>query len=155
MRLTSAARAELAEIAERDGVVHPRRVVDRATAEDSALHAYFEWDDSKAGAEYRVWQARQVLRVAVVVMPSLNVETPVRAFVSLTPDRYGGGGYRTIAAISESSELTDRMLFDALQDMRRFRARYQRVQKLAAVIAAMTEAEEEIKADSGPKRATR
>lgn len=46
----------------RDGEVRPSALVDLAQPEDSPIHDAFEWDDFKAGHEYRLIQARGYIR---------------------------------------------------------------------------------------------
>lgn len=47
--------------------VSPRAVVELARDEATALHASFEWDDAKAAEEWRVEQARGIMRALVFV----------------------------------------------------------------------------------------
>lgn len=44
------------------GCLTPEMVVQEASAEDSPLHDEFEWNDTKAGAAFRLEQARAVIR---------------------------------------------------------------------------------------------
>ena len=46
---------------ERNGGVTPDRVVAAASEETSAMHDQFEWDDSVAGAKWRIEQARELI----------------------------------------------------------------------------------------------
>lgn len=48
------------------GGLRPSEVVAAAAPVDSPLHGEFEWDDEKAGHEFRLWQARHLIRVAVI-----------------------------------------------------------------------------------------
>ena len=43
-------------------------VVEKARNKKSVLHSYFEWDDSAAAEEYRLVQARELIRSLVVVV---------------------------------------------------------------------------------------
>ncbi len=48
--------------------IHAADVVEYAKDKKTALHDLFEWDDKKAGYEYRLTQARHIVRhVAVIV----------------------------------------------------------------------------------------
>ena len=62
MKLTPEAIAELKAMEDRRGRLTPHQVVEAAEPEGSALHDCFEWDDSIAGAAYRVEQARELLK---------------------------------------------------------------------------------------------
>lgn len=40
----------------------PSEIVAAATPDDSPLHRFFEWDDSDAAQQYRLWQARHLAK---------------------------------------------------------------------------------------------
>ena len=48
------------------GKVTPALVVLAARPDESPLHQYFEWDDTKAGEKYREMQARTLLRACKI-----------------------------------------------------------------------------------------
>lgn len=50
------------------GEVSPSALVDAARPEDSPAHSGFEWDDSVAGEEYRLIQARQWIRKVEIII---------------------------------------------------------------------------------------
>ena len=58
---------ELKRIYDRDGGIKASVVVAEAEPEDSPLHDSFEWDDSLAGAEYRLIQARKLIRRVKII----------------------------------------------------------------------------------------
>src|SRR5690242_16043731 len=89
--------AELAEL-EKNGVILPVDVVDYAKQPHTALHGCFTWDDSEAAHQWRLEQARALIRCYVIVDGSTNV-APVRAFVSLSTDRKNDGGYRKLTEV--------------------------------------------------------
>src|SRR5947207_42729 len=88
------------------GLLRPHDVVKFARDPKTDLHSHFTWDDSKAAAEYRLEQARRIIRVAVVIEP--NTSKLTRAYVSLTGERDREGGYRAIAEILDNKTLTNR-----------------------------------------------
>jgi hypothetical protein len=53
------------------GVLRPEDVVSFAADPDTELHSRFEWDDTEAAQQYRLWQARQLIRVTVTVLPPI------------------------------------------------------------------------------------
>lgn len=137
--------AELRRIADdHNGIAKPEDVVLAASVSDNPLHAYFEWDDTEAGRKYRLWQARDLLRVVVSyeqVGPGKTV--PCRVFVSLTPDREeNGGGYRVTTSVMADATLRAQLLSDARSDMKRFRDKYNALEELSDVFAAMDAASE-------------
>jgi ATPase subunit of ABC transporter with duplicated ATPase domains len=114
-------------------------VVDEASDEQSPLHSHFEWDDSEASRQYRIWQARTLIRVLVRMEPASNGKSvPCRVFVSLTPDReQEGGGYRVTNAVMADEDMRRQLLLDARREMTTFRNKYARLSELAEVFKAM------------------
>lgn len=75
--------AELRQIEQKYSIITPKLVVAMAQDESSAMHNFFEWEDSVAAERYREWQARSlIMRVYVVRADAPNSE-PVRAFVNI------------------------------------------------------------------------
>lgn len=73
-------RQALADIAERDGVLTAEAVVEAAASEESPLHAYFVWDDTLAAREYRLFQARVLIReIKIKVERTPDRVVPVKA----------------------------------------------------------------------------
>lgn len=86
--------AELLVIKGNKPAIDPEEVVAFAAHPETALHSKFEWDDAKAGHQYRIWQARQMLRVFVTVIdPGDGKERSVRMFAVLREKEAGSSGY--------------------------------------------------------------
>lgn len=62
-----AAGEELVRIRAKHGAVTARNTVDESRPEDAPLHEAFEWDDEKAADEFRLQQARTIIRAVVDV----------------------------------------------------------------------------------------
>lgn len=126
---------------ERDGKIRPVDVVEAAKDEGSPLHECFTWDDSEAGHQYRLLQARNLLRV-YVVRPDVSDAPAVRAFVSLTTDRtQKDGGYRSIAKVMSDDDLYRQMLHDAVVQLRNVQRKYKAIKELSSVWSAVDEVE--------------
>lgn len=130
-------REELQAIEERDGVILPEAVVEFAKNPKTALHNRFEWDDSVAGHEYRLWQARQVVRAVVTVIKTEKKEITTNAFVHFSQDNNIERGYRSIARVVTDEELTRRMLESALRELKIFRKKYADLKELSQVFAVI------------------
>ncbi len=120
------------------GLLSPAAVVADATPDDSPLHDRFEWDDSKAGHEYRLEQARHIIRAVVAVVSGGNgSEITTRAFVSLSTAHGTDAPYIAIDKALGSRSLMTVLMQDARRDAETFARKYAIVRKLAPVIAVM------------------
>lgn len=117
------------------GLLMPAHVVDHARAPESPLHSWFEWDDSKAAEDHRLWQARQLIRVTVQMIPTKNGNKEANVFVSLVADRTDGGYRQTVHVLSDKA-LRGQLLHDALEELNRMESKYQELKELAAVFSA-------------------
>lgn len=118
------------------GILTPAAVVQSAAADDSPLHDKFEWDDTVAGREYRLWQARELIQVTVRMLP--QSEEPVRVYVSLSEDqKRPGGGYRAITDVMADDDHRNELLSDALRELKRIRRKYATLNALAQVFEAI------------------
>ena len=128
---------ELSLVAKRHrGLLRPRDVVAYAEDPETALHGCFEWDDESAGHRYRLWQARQLISVRVTVIQGM--ETSVRAYVSLAPQRgVSGGGYRPVRDVLSDEAAREQLLADALAELETVRTQYESLVELAGVWAEM------------------
>lgn len=105
-----------------DGLLEPHAVVEEARNPDSPLHGQFEWDDSIAGHEYRIWQARSLL--ARVKVRIIDVGRS-RAFVNVRVRSSNGTerrGYLPIERVATDPDLYSQ----AIEDARRGIASYAR-----------------------------
>ena len=127
--------AELELIREESGgVLSPDAVVEFARDEQTALHACFTWDDGEAAHAYRLWEARQVIRVCVTVRDDVK-GPPIRTYVSLYDDR-GEDGYRLLTDVLSDAELSEKLLSQALGELKSWQQKYAQLQALAPVFVA-------------------
>lgn len=123
---------ELRRLADNNGgLLLPEKVVESARPTTSPLHSRFTWDDSEAAQAYRIWQARQLIKVVIEVLPNLN--TPTEVFVSLSSDRKERGGYRLVQTVCSDKQMRETMLVDALAELQVFQQKYARLTELAEV----------------------
>jgi len=137
---------ELAEIQrQNNGLLDPQMVVDYARNPETALHSRFEWDDTEAAEKYRLWQARQIIRMELVVIeePVTKQTIQIRQYVSLPSDRIITGrerkGYREITSVLKDDEKRQELFKAAKQDMIIFKRKYQMLQQVSKVINTIDE----------------
>lgn len=110
---------ELLRIHREYGQLTVSNVIQKAEDESSPLHDAFEWDDERAGAEYRKQQARALIR-SVRVLWSKNGKTnvEVHAFYHVPPeDGNGEGAYQTRDVIIENVDMFTRALGELERDL--------------------------------------
>lgn len=138
-RMRDRAEGELKKlVAKHGGKVTPRLVVEYARNPRTALHARFTWDDGEAAEKYRLWEARALLNVFVTVL--VPDTEPVRVFTSLSTDRHKRGGYRLTTSVLSDTEHRAIMLADAKRELHAVKLRYQHLNELAEVWAAINKA---------------
>ena len=120
--------------AEAGGVISPQAVVDYARDGDTALHSAFTWNNTKAAEQYRLWQARQVIRVCVTCHEKLR--DPIRVYVSMQEDR-GEEGYRLLDDVMSDKDMRESLLIQAMADLKRWKAKYRQLTVLAPIFEAM------------------
>lgn len=96
---------------QRLGRLQPPDVVEAARPEEAVLHPAFEWDDSTAAEEYRLEQARRLIR-AVQVVEKGRAPRSIYAYVPQT-----GNGYEAITALVQSPDRFTLALGEALKDL--------------------------------------
>lgn len=123
-----------------DGLIRPEDVIERAKRKKSPLHDKFTWDDGKAAHEYRLIEARNLIRVHVI--HAVGDEDPVPVYVSLKQDRaLPGGGYRAMADVLSDAQLYQQMLDDAFMQLSNLQQKYRRLRELEPVWSAAERAQ--------------
>lgn len=123
---------ELQRIYERDGVIEPETVVAESQAPSAPLHSCFEWDDEKAAHKYRITQAQGIIR-AIISVDETEKSPETRAFVSVERE------YHPVSVVIRNPEKRDVLLQNALNELRWFERKYNTLQELSNVFAAIKE----------------
>lgn len=142
---------ELQRIEQKYGGLRPYEIVTESRPETAPLHSCFLWDEREAAERYRLEQARELLRNIVVVnlvQPDTPAASePVRAFVSLKGPQEQPRAYHSISVILSDPQDTDRMLQEALQELRRFAAKYRALKQLAGLFREIDRLQEQFPAE--------
>lgn len=102
---------ELDKIAKRHGgYCTAEQVLEDSTPDEAPLHDHFEWVEGVAAHQWRLKQARSLLRVTVYLRKTDDGRVRVPVFTSLPSDR-GVNGYRpTESILGDPSMLLERDL---------------------------------------------
>lgn len=129
------------EIAEIHGHVTPQLVVDAAKPKDSPLHNNFEWNNTKAAAEFRLIQAAHLIRkIKVTIEASEDQKVSVRQFVNVAPindDEPTSGLYVTVQDAMEVTSYREQLLNQCRRDIVAFKTKYAALTEAASIIKAM------------------
>lgn len=119
------------------GSVTPRVVVDDAESDQSPLHTLFEWDNVKAADEFRLEQARNLLRSLTVIIPE-RPSHPVRAFVNIRQESPSGeteSAYTSIEVALRNPAMRNQLLADATNELAAWRQRYRELEEFSRLFA--------------------
>lgn len=91
-------------------------VVDAARPDDAPLHPAFEWDDSLAGEQFRLIQARNLIRAIQVIRD----DQPARSVYAYVPAAKGEGEgeYEQIEVLAQQVDRFTLALADAMKFLR-------------------------------------
>ena len=119
----------------RKGVLLVDDVWQSAQDPKSPLHNRYEWDVDSAAIEHWRERSRQLIRVAVTILPAVDKE--YRVYASLPSDRSrSGGGYRAVVDIMSDEEHRSELLAQALNDLERWENKYRELEELIPVFIA-------------------
>lgn len=102
---------ELDAIYSEHGQITPEAVVQRAAKKSSALHNAFEWNDGQAATEWRLHQARNLIRAVCVVEKPDN--EPRQVFVHVADKK--GSAYHPVSVVIAKPSMY-RIALNELQD---------------------------------------
>lgn len=106
---------EISRIYRKHGTAKPSLVLNEAKPASSPLHPFFEWDDAKAGHNYRIVQARHLIRSVEIIRDDGQTEKLIHV-----PNVLGGhleGDYKPISAVVASQSEYDRALGSLLSQL--------------------------------------
>jgi hypothetical protein len=120
---------------ENNGLLSPGKVVEVATPLTSPIHECFEWNNDKAGHEFRLWQARKL--ISLIIIPSPVDAMPIRKYYSLVEDRHDEGGYRCIVNIMSDDDQREALLAQALAELEHFEKKFGQLTELSELFDAV------------------
>ena len=133
-----AAGKELTRIEKKHKGATAENVVTEATDKASPLHDAFEWNNRKAGNEYRLSQARYLVR-SIEIIPKERESAPVGAFTFLPVERDGAvfNVYTNTLDAMKDPIRRVQLLANAKKELASFRKKYSGLTELAGIIAAI------------------
>lgn len=118
------------------GELTPGDVVADAKNNNSPLHSFFEWDDGAAAQQYRLQQARGLIRAVVAVIVSDDAPAKrTQAFVHIA--EAGAPHYRATDHAMSQERTREMVLRQAFKEFRAWQKRYEHLEELATLFSAV------------------
>jgi len=111
--IDAAVTAEIQAIYQRDGEVTASSVLREAENPETKLHEEFEWDDTKAGHEYRLIQSRKLVRRV-----RISTEAGEERVAHIPSINKGEGSYKPVSVIAQSHTEFELALSQAINRMK-------------------------------------
>ncbi len=151
--LKSAVQQVVNEIYNDMGEVRPSELIERAKPKESPAHEAFEWDNKKAGHEYRLIQARQWIRKVEIIIdqrPERLVHVPLVKIdgEAAGPDMGQENYYKPISVVARDRDEFKLVLSETLARVNSAKAAYAQL-KLAADFAKQQPLPDFKRADKG------
>lgn len=106
-------RKELERIYKRDGALTATAVLKEAAQKGSPLHEHFTWDDSEAAQQWRLVQARNLIKRVKVISPA-GTEERIIHVPSITR---GEGEYQVQSVVASQPDKFERAMASARADL--------------------------------------
>lgn len=107
------------------GDVRPSALIEIAAPEDSPIHDAFEWDNSIAGHEYRLIQARKWIRTVEIIIEDQPVRYVHVPIIQGTPMRETY--YKPISVVVQDDDEYARAITELLSAVNEARRAYREV----------------------------
>lgn len=117
-----------------DRAITPDDLVQDAKIEGSPIHSYFEWNNESAAHQYRLVQARELIRS--IVIETKGGET-VRAFHNVYLEEFEENKYVSLDKALESEPLWKQVVSIALREANAWKLKYQTYSELDPIVEAI------------------
>lgn len=120
------------------GELTPPDVVKDARNPNSPLHPFFEWDDSEAAEQYRLQQARGLIRAVVAIYRSDDKpDRKMKAYVHVREP--GANHYRETQHALSLSKTREAVLRRAWEELMAWKRRYKDLEEFAQLVDQIDE----------------
>lgn len=119
---------ELDRIRRQPGGLQARAVVDASASEEAPLHAIFEWENGKAADEYRLIQARNLIRSVQAIGDD---EVARSVYIHVPRLTVGEGNYQRADTLAEHVDAFTLAMAEALKNLSAAQARVNELSRLS------------------------
>lgn len=113
-------------------------LLDASRDENAPLHNCFEWDDSIAAEQYRIWQARSIINSIEIVITKSEKPVTVRRYINVnSTGSRKQGDFAPVETVLKNPILREQILSNALIELRAFQRKYNAYEELTGVFSAI------------------
>lgn len=124
------------------GELTPEDILDDAKNGNSPLHSFFEWGDSAAAHQYRLQQARGLIRAVVAIYTREDDgKAAIRQKAYVHIKQGDTSHYREMSHAMSVKSTRDNVMGTAWRELQQWRAKYKDLQEFANVFAAIDHAQ--------------
>lgn len=131
-----------------DGTLTAIELLEKARPTSSPVHKFFQWDDSLAAENYRLSQARQLIRIVVIDVDG----TEYRKYCSpVYIEELEEHRYVELEQARRTPDLWSQVLERALKDAELWRMRYEKLREVRPIVKAIANVERKVNRGKGKK----
>lgn len=114
----------------------PEEVLQAAKRSDAPaeLKSKFTWDNKKAAEQYRISEARRILRAIQVIIVSEGKEVKTRAYNSIVPHGSDHKVYVPMQIVFSTPSYASQVVEDARRELESWKAKYELYRQLAGAV---------------------
>jgi len=128
-----------------NGSLKTKDIVESARSEDSPIHKYFNWDDTKAAELYRRDQARHLINGIVEVIIEEDEEREIPIFFNIIEeDENGSQGYVMVEEVIKNGEYKNQLLQKAIQEIKHWQTKYKTLKDLGVIFGAIEKVQKKL-----------
>lgn len=131
--------AILDDIQERSGKprLDAEDVVAVASEPGHPLHEHFTWDNNKAAHQWRLFQARTLIRTIRITDREGSLAPPAPKYIALKQDINDGGGYRKTVDVMSDEQLAEAARATAIKELQGWLNRWRTFLSLSDLTSAV------------------
>lgn len=128
------------------GELTPQDVLNDARHDNSPLHSFFEWNDGEAAEQYRLQQARGLIRsVVAIYIDEDKVKPAVRTRAYIHVPEPQAPHYREATHAMSQRKTRQMILQRAWRELQGWKARYQHLKEFSDLIAVIDDVDRHLK----------
>ena len=113
------------------GPLTPERVVNFARSPRSPIHHRFQWDDTLAAVQYRLWQARELIASVMIDVQEVK-GGPVRGFYNVITEDHGQC-YVSFETMLNDKDLFDQAVAEAVRNLEYWEKQTRHLKELSGI----------------------